>query len=554
MATIIGRHIYINGIKRTTTPVALSSTFNVSQWHNPQETISVQSNLVYDDGSESPLTNSQEITLANDVVIEPFEMVDVANFTATNASQPLSIEGGNGPIHPRVIDMKTQWNGYRYWMCFTPYAGNNPDIENSSVVVSNEPPSETQTWVIPTGGSNPIFPQPATGYNSDAELIYDETNDLLWLINRRVEGGTDYIEARSTSDGINWNTKIILFSEPQNSVSPTIIKDGDLFRIYLIRSGGAYNPPRIETATANAIDGTWSAFEICKVYYDNGDFWWHISVNKIEDRYHAFAYRKTGGSVYFSESLTPEDFYFRETPLLEPSTSGWDNGNLYQTSAIILDNGNYGIYYSAYKLNDSNSKGIGFTEVDFPVLNTDNSILVTSGLLGFFPFNENTGEPIDSYGSLTATATPSLRGVAGLKGTAFELNNGYLKITGTNIKSLSMFVKIPEWNGGYQYIFDARTALTAYYANSGATWTSSGVSKILWNNMTLTQIGKVPHDRWVHLYIEFTNQATGEITLFSRYTNGDYLDATVDMLGVYNKNLSTAEIYQNMNYLRGIEI
>ncbi|UAB84971.1 hypothetical protein INR75_02775 [Zunongwangia sp. SCSIO 43204] len=69
MATIIGVNIYIDGTKRNENPLSLTGTFNVSAWFNPGDNLSVEAKLVYDDNTESPKSDVQAITLAEQMYL-----------------------------------------------------------------------------------------------------------------------------------------------------------------------------------------------------------------------------------------------------------------------------------------------------------------------------------------------------------------------------------------------------------------------------------------------------------------------------------------------------
>ena len=62
------------------------------------------------------------------------------------------IDGDNQPTHPSVIDLKSKWNGYRYWMSYSPYPYSDGSEENPCIAVSND----MYHWMVPKGLNNPI--------------------------------------------------------------------------------------------------------------------------------------------------------------------------------------------------------------------------------------------------------------------------------------------------------------------------------------------------------------------------------------------------------------
>lgn len=124
-------------------------------------------------------------------------------------------EGVNAPIHPKVLDFGTAWNGYRYWMAYTPYPiGNDDTKENPCVAASND----GDTWVEPA--TNPIVPAPtgasSTKFNSDTHLEYKE--GLLYLFWRLydeslpIASGRWKLKYKVSSDGENWSDEVVFYS------------------------------------------------------------------------------------------------------------------------------------------------------------------------------------------------------------------------------------------------------------------------------------------------------------------------------------------------------
>ena len=44
----------------------------------------------------------------------------------------------NNAYHPKVVDMGKNWNGYHYWLSYTPYPHGNDKYENPTIVGSND--------------------------------------------------------------------------------------------------------------------------------------------------------------------------------------------------------------------------------------------------------------------------------------------------------------------------------------------------------------------------------------------------------------------------------
>lgn len=138
-------------------------------------------------------------------------------------------EGSGSALHPSVVDFRTPWNGWRFWMAFTPWPSDAH--ENPSIVVSQD----GFTWQPPAGLTNPIHPWSGVvgEYNSDTELVYDPDGDRLICYWRTVEdvGGVDYarLYARTSTDGVAWGepTYIGVQGTPVTwLLSPCVIRRG----------------------------------------------------------------------------------------------------------------------------------------------------------------------------------------------------------------------------------------------------------------------------------------------------------------------------------------
>ena len=76
MATIIGANLYIDGVKHNATPIPLQGQeYNISNVKTPGSTFDIQASYVYDDDSESALSDIQNFTLDFKIV---FTVADTA--------------------------------------------------------------------------------------------------------------------------------------------------------------------------------------------------------------------------------------------------------------------------------------------------------------------------------------------------------------------------------------------------------------------------------------------------------------------------------------------
>lgn len=181
---------------------------------------------------------------------------------------------GLGTGHPSVVDIGAEWNGYRYWLTDTPFppASN----ENPSIWASND----GETWVVPSGLTNPVVPQPATGWNNDPDLFYyDNKLYLIWNEYQAIDENkvTWMLES---SDGVTWTNKVELYSGADLYMnSPSLIYDGSKFYMYGV--GPADEWDYIYRLECDTINGTYGNRTLCTVPIiddEPSNSWWHIDV------------------------------------------------------------------------------------------------------------------------------------------------------------------------------------------------------------------------------------------------------------------------------------
>lgn len=136
-----------------------------------------------------------------------------------NAEEPLRLESAYHDIeaiHPKAVCFHYPWNGYRYWLSFSPYPKADDAKENPHILASND----LKNWIEPDGFKNPLDNTPpnyehAVVYNSDPELFYNEDTGELecwWRFVDDSEGKSVVIYRRCSSDGIHWTEKEVMIS------------------------------------------------------------------------------------------------------------------------------------------------------------------------------------------------------------------------------------------------------------------------------------------------------------------------------------------------------
>lgn len=147
------------------------------------------------------------------------------------------LAGQDQPTHPSVIGFDNKWNGYRFWMVYTPYPEANGEEENPSIAVSND----LYKWETPYGMTNPISYNEETGCNElkDGHILY--RNDLnrleIWYLGRVSknlggDGNSLTLFRKYSYDGIIWSSYEIM--DKVEYLSPSIIWDGNKYKMWSI--------------------------------------------------------------------------------------------------------------------------------------------------------------------------------------------------------------------------------------------------------------------------------------------------------------------------------
>lgn len=201
------------------------------------------------------------------------------------AKIPLSLPTADGEpsvTHPDVVLFDEPWNGYRYWMAYTPY----PDAarENPHIAASNN----GVDWEEPAGITNPIVTLSevqADGYtyNSDTDLVITPDNKLRCYY--RLVGTAIFY--KESADGVSWGAAVetnLSSTESANLMSPAIVYDqvNSIYKMWVINFPleGLNELNQYESA-----DGiTWTGPTACSWPDYNI---WHLDVIYIAGKYHA---------------------------------------------------------------------------------------------------------------------------------------------------------------------------------------------------------------------------------------------------------------------------
>lgn len=278
----------------------------------------------------------------------------------------VSVYGDDNAYHPSVQNFARPWNGYKYWMAYTPFPNANDRMENPHITVSND----MIHWTVPNDFSNPLDPAggimlPAKQYNSDTELVYRSDTDTLECWWRRVDKatGSNSIYRRTTKDGVHWTEAELVLKESFSKdglLSPAVVWEDGVYKMWTIDYHK--NFPVCYRQSRDGVN--WENPRQIVIPYTNKALKnWHLDVIHTSKGYEmlvvAFDKSREKMSCYYTGSKDNQQ-YTTAIAVLEPSTNekAWDNKGLYRTS-FFVENGKYNVFYSG--IGKNGGRGIGLS-------------------------------------------------------------------------------------------------------------------------------------------------------------------------------------------------
>ncbi|MCG7849347.1 MAG: hypothetical protein MIO93_09245, partial [ANME-2 cluster archaeon] len=509
--------------------------------------------------TESSNLENSSINLANRVIVTNFVFQD--NFenllfnNRTNLTIP-TYEGSGQAIHPDVYYNESGWNGFKYWMSFTPLPNNDESKENPSIVASND----GIVWVVPNGLTNPIDPYPGSGtINSDADIAVKNNTMYLWY--REVSGGFDRLKMRNSTNGVNWsNETASLELISYELVSPTVIYNNteDKFYMWYVDSGGAgYAATSTNIYLRNSTDGvTWGGAQSVSLPLPN-KIAWHIQVSFIPElnEYWMVVSSGTGtassngnGELYFAYSIDKVNWTVLPGPVIGIGRD-WDSFQLYR-SAILYINSTVKIWYSAIDTGWTGNWYTGYAETSLSDLKKSYHWVYKSGDKNGWFYRNNTQVKSGIYSSVLSFDNLINQYIGISRNVSHGTNNITFEIDmyddGTN--------PILEWfrianNTGKEVgigAFTGKSSTKYVFHDTAYIYTNTSIDRTVgWHRFRI----QIRNDRKVLFFIDDANVGTLDTQfsdpVFSEIYGGYYSGGAsiyLDNLNVYkysNGNLTT---------------
>lgn len=282
-----------------------------------------------------------------------YNRISAYDISEANAKVTLDFKNYVGDfenIHPKVLYFKDGWNGYHYWMSYTPYPWGDTNAENPCIAVSRD----GYNWTVPDGFTNPLALCPQDGYNSDSHLVYDKKHDRLeiWWRPYDIPSHTENIMRRVSSDGIHWSEAEEIMergAKDEMRLSPAVWKEGDIYTM-LYSNGSVIKKTELDVSRVNPV---WSEPITLPIEWNGLRGWHHdaiidnegnieLVINAIEP-----GWTNNETDLYYVKlnadmtSATPLQLILRRGP----DINNFDHRSIYRSSLVQVGN-TYRLYYS----------------------------------------------------------------------------------------------------------------------------------------------------------------------------------------------------------------
>ena len=305
--------------------------------------------------------------------------------------------GKDQPTHPAVISFDKKWNGFKYWMVYTPYPEANGEEENPSIAVSND----LYKWETPYGMVNPIADNEETGCAElkDAHILY--RNDLdrieIWYLGRVSknlggDGETLKLFRKYSYDGISWSEYEIM--DDVEYLSPSIRWNGSQYQMWSI-GFDTYDTSGTFVYQESSDGKKWTSPIQCSIEYNTQELEvWHGAVSYDENtKKYIFVYIRSGSNSQTIEVCESEDgINFVNSRTIVENDKSTLRKRFYRPCLLIEKEGTkyhlfYGVitednkWYISYSKGNSLLELKGITEEDcWKMILLDSEIVDTNSL------------------------------------------------------------------------------------------------------------------------------------------------------------------------------
>lgn len=260
-------------------------------------------------------------------------------------------EGMTSAMHAHVVQFTTAWNGYKYWMAYTPLA--TEEWEDPCLAVSND----LIKWVTPPGVVNPIDTQlnNLPNFYSDTHLVYNSNLNRLECWYRYAGYNPPEIIYRKVStNGRTWSEKEEIARADVTGalglVCPIAIYDAGKYRIW-----AGYNRSTIRYY--ESVDGAnWQYIADVSGAYD-----WHFDFHKTDKGIEYVG----GSSTGVSHAISTDGINFTNRKVIIPvgKKGHFDEKGCYKPSLLKVGK-RYHVFYSGLSDYYPQMTGLSIATID----------------------------------------------------------------------------------------------------------------------------------------------------------------------------------------------
>lgn len=193
----------------------------------------------------------------------------------------------NQVAHPSILFFPEGWNGYRYWMAYTPYPGNDDDHEDPNLAVSQD----GITWAHAPGVTQPLDDLNGVPYNSDTELVMgpDDTMYLFWrTYDSSLSANQEKVYFRTSKNGRDWATKALAIQANEADMrflGPTLVFENNRWTLWYVNQQGSTRT-FMRATSQGATPTSWNPATATSIGpIISGKQVWHAEVRKIGSVY-----------------------------------------------------------------------------------------------------------------------------------------------------------------------------------------------------------------------------------------------------------------------------
>ncbi len=244
-----------------------------------------------------------------------------------------TFDGTGSLTHPSVLYFETGFNGYKFWMAFTPYDNDRVDLENPCIAVSNDGIS----WEVPTKIKNPLLKiiekQEPLRYYNDPFLIYTDRLELWYRYTIEDKEFKNYIYRICSKDGIKWSEpELIIDDNNSYYMSLSIVKKDNQYYMYYFDIDYCLHM----RSSKDLIN--WGKEIKINVNDFDGQFW-HGEVRLVENNFELL-FMNRNYNLYFAFSKDGKNF--KDTKNIKlyyaPKEYLYKNQHLYKSSFLHINN------------------------------------------------------------------------------------------------------------------------------------------------------------------------------------------------------------------------